>query len=432
MTQNKKPRLDFVQLTALVSGNLIGSGVFLLPATLAAFGSISLLGWALTTCGAIVLALIFSELANKVPKAGGPYAFAKAAFGDHVGFFTAWGYWILGWISNTALLVGSVGALMTIFGEFEIQTILLIELSILTAVTMFNLFDIQTTGNGALILTAAKVIPLIVLPIVGIYFINFDNFVAFNVTDKPFFETLNVVAFITLWGFVGLETGTIPGDEVVNPRKTIPLATICGTLIAATIYVLGTVMIFGVIPHEQLVVSKAPYAEAASIIFGGTWGIPVAVLALISCIGALNGWTMIVGRMPEAAAKDGLFPEIFARTNRHNSPHYSIIISALLTAPLIVLTVDSNLINQFNFILDISVTFLLVIYLICILSLVKISIVTKELNNYKLLLIITGFLFLSWAMWSANINMVMLSFTLVLLGIPLWLFNLLKKRDFRF
>lgn len=424
MTQNTKPRLDFIQLTSLVSGNLIGSGVFLLPATLAAFGSISLLGWAFTTFGAIILALIFSELSNKVPKAGGPYAFAKAAFGNHVGFFTAWGYWILGWISNTALLVGSVGALTVIFGEFSSSTILILELSILAAITIFNLFDIQTTGNGTLILTAAKVVPLIVLPIVGIYFIDFNNFAAFNVTEKPFFESLNAVAFITLWGFVGLETGTVPGDEVVNPRRTVPLATICGTIIAAIIYVLGTVMIFGVIPNSELVNSKAPYAEAASIIFGGAWGIPVAVLALISCIGALNGWTMIVGRIPEAAAKDSLFPKIFAKTNRYNSPHYSIIISALLTMPLIVLTVDSNLIKQYNFIIDISVTFLLVIYAVCIFALFRLSLKNKSLTAYKLSLILIGFAFLCWAMWSASVNMVLLSFTLVLLGIPLWLYNL--------
>lgn len=424
MTQTTKPRLDFMQLTSLVSGNLIGSGVFLLPATLAAFGSISILGWIFTTFGAIVLALIFSELANKVPKAGGPYAFAKASFGSHIGFFTAWGYWILGWISNTALLIGAVGALMSIFGEFDASTILTLELAILASITVFNLFDIQTTGNGALILTAAKVIPLILLPIAGIYFIDFKNFAAFNVTDKPFFETLNAVAFITLWGFVGLETGTVPGDEVVNPRKNVPLATICGTLIAATIYVLGTIMIFGVIPNNELVNSKAPYAEAASIIFGGTWGIPVAVLALISCIGALNGWTMIVGRIPEAAAKDRLFPEIFAKTNKYNSPHFSIIISALLTAPLIILTVDSNLINQFNFILDISVTFLLVIYIICILALLKLSLKDRTLNTYKSILICLGLAFLGWAMWSANVSMVLLSFTLVLLGIPLWIYNL--------
>jgi len=256
-------KIGFWPLTSLVTGNLVGSGVLLLPATLAKFGSIGILAWGITVLGAMILALIFAELSHKITKGGGPYAFVSSAFGKNFGYIIAWGYWTFSWLSNAALIATAASYFSILFGGLDKAAILALEIGMLAMITAFNMFGIKTTGRAELLITVIKVIPLIIIPIVGMFIIDMSNFPALNLTDQPLHLALNSVAFITIWAFVGLESGTVPSGEVEHPRKTIALATITGTLIAALIYVLGTIVAFGAIPNEQLASSNAPYAEAA-------------------------------------------------------------------------------------------------------------------------------------------------------------------------
>ena len=418
MSQNQQ-KIGFWSLASLVTGNLVGSGVFLLPATLAKFGSISILAWVVTAIGAIILALIFAELGHKIPKNGGPYAFVSTAFGKNFGFIIAWGYWILSWISNSALVASAAGYLSIISGELSKSVILSIEIFILVLVTAFNLFGLKTTGRGELIITITKIIPLLIIPILGVFLINYDYFPAFNITEQTDFSALNSVAFITLWGFIGLETGTVPGGQITNARRTIPLATITGTLIASFIYILGTIVTFGIIENQQLANSNAPYAEAASIIFGGKWSAAVAVAAIITCVGSLNGWTIVVGKIAQAASNDGLFPKIFSTTNAQGTPIWAIIVSSLLTVPFIVLSLNGTLMEQFNFVIDISVTFILFIYLMSTLAFLKLT--YRDKNIVKLLLGIAGLSFVTWALMATKPEMLLYSLLMVLTGLPVWL-----------
>jgi basic amino acid/polyamine antiporter, APA family len=411
-------------LTSLVTGNLVGSGVFLLPATLAGFGSISILGWVVTSIGAMILALVFAVLSNTLPRTGGPYAYVSSAFGKNVGFFVAWGYWSLAWISNSALLSGAVGYLSTLTAGLSMNQALCFELIILLIITCFNLLGIKTAGKGELVITITKVAPLILLPIIGVFYISYDNLVNFNTSRQQFWPALNSVAFITIWGFVGVEAATVPGGQVINAKKNIPLATIMGTMIAAFIYILGTVTIFGVIPHEILVNSKAPYADAASIIFGGSlWGTIVAIAAIISCIGSLNGWTIVTARIAQAAAEDKLFPSFFAKTNKYETPYLSVLISSGLTVPFVFLSIREDLLAQFNMIIDISVTFILIIYLACVLAMFNICRRENKLTTSVIILGISALLFVALALKAADISMIFLSIGFAALGIPMWLYT---------
>lgn len=427
MQSYSSQKIGLWQLTSLVTGNLVGSGVFLLPATLAAFGSISVLGWIATSIGAIFLALVFAKLSHIIPKTGGPYAYAKQAFGTDVGYFVCWTYWMIAWISNPALIAGAVSYLHNIM-PFDYSTALIIELGILICITAFNLLSISVAGSGELVITILKVVPLILLPLIGIFFIDFDNFQHFNTSGKSFSTALNSVAFLTLWAFIGLETGTVPGNKVVNPKKNIPIATILGTSIAAIIYILGTIVIIGVIPNSTLINSKGPYADIASFIFGGSWSIPFAIAAIISCIGTLNGWTMVVGRIPQAAADDGLFPSIFKKTNRFNTPYLGIILSSVLAIPLLIMSLSENLIEQFNLIIEISTTLILIIYFVCVLAYFKVIFASKIHSLKNILIGIGALLFNCWALWAASINMLLLSSIIVLSGIPMYLW--LKRYNF--
>ncbi len=420
-THQSPDKIGLWPLTSLVTGNLVGSGVYLLPTTLAAFGTVSLFGWMITSIGAILLSLIFAQLSSRVPKTGGPYLYAREAFGDTVGYYVCWGYWVLSWISNPALAIGAVGYISMLCGGLDPSMNFALELFIMGSITAFNLLGIKVTGRAELFITMVKIVPLLVLPLLGLFYIDLENFGSINSSGKPFGEALNSVAFLTLWAFVGLETGTVPAGQVFNAARTVPKAIVLGTSIAAAVYILGTIAVMGIVPPTELLVSKAPYADAAQIIFGGSWGVPVAIAAIISCLGTLNGWTLIVGRIPYGAAQDGLFPAFFQNTTRHGTPYWGVILSSLCTVPLLFMSLESSLLEQFDFIINVAVTLILVIYAVSVLAYFKLLLENKGLTTSKLALGVGALAFTVWALWAASLKMGALSMIILACGVPMHL-----------
>ena len=413
-------------MVSLVTGNLVGSGVYLLPAALAVYGTVSLFGWVITSIGAILLSLVFAQLSARLPKTGGPYLYAREAFGDTVGYYICWGYWMLSWISNPTLAIAAVGYISVVYGELNPWTNFFLEFTILASFTMFNLLGLKITGRAELFITTLKVLPLLIVPLIGIFFVNIDNFSHVNTSGLSFGSALNAVAFLTLWGFVGLETGTVPAGQVYNASKTVPQATVIGTTIAAVIYILGTVVVMGVVSPQDLASSDAPYADAAEAIFGGRWGTPVAVAAIITCLGSLNGWLIVVGRIPYGAAHDGLFPEIFKRKTRHGTPYWGVLISSLCTIPFLFMSIQNTLLEQFQFIVDIAVTLILLVYTVSVLAYFKFLWKEKSYSLIHILLGLGALTFSLWALWAASLKMVGLSLILLILGVPMHIW--MKKR----
>lgn len=419
ITSSKKT-IGFGTLTTLVTGNLIGAGSFMLPATIAAFGSVCICGWVTTTIGAIILSLIFANLSTNSEQTGGPHVYVAEAFGKTGGFFTAWCYWVLSWVSNAGLAVGAIGYISPLFGGFDTTTIFLSEATLLIFLSMINLTGIHFAGRFEVILTLCKVIPLIILPCIAIFYINTDNFIPFNATSDSTYSAINATAYLTIWCFIGLETGTVPGSEVENPQKTIPFAILAGTCLAAVIYILGTVAIMGVVPKQTLLDSKAPYADLASALFGGSWAIPIGILASIACIGALNGWIMVVSRIAQNAAETNLFPAFLKKTNAANAPLWGTVVSTLCTIPIMALSLSDNLIHQFNFIMDFSVCLVLLIYFACVISFI---ITNKKKNSLSLMnkiLGLCGVLFCIWTFTQAAGIMLLACTGIILLGCPVW------------
>jgi APA family basic amino acid/polyamine antiporter len=273
-----------------VVGNMIGSGIYLLPASLAAYGGISIFGWLFTTAGAVLLALVFAHLARTAPRAGGLYAYAKFGFGDFAGFLVAWGYWISIWCGNAAIATGFAGYLGVFIAPISSNPLLagIVAAGAIWLLSWVNALGVRHAAIMQLVTTVLKLAPLVAIGTFGLFFFKIENFVPFNPSGRPAIPAITAAAALTLWAFLGLESATIPADEVIDPVRTIPKATILGTLAAAVVYLLGTVAVMGVIPPAALARSTAPFADAASSMWGVWAADAVAAGAAIACFGALN------------------------------------------------------------------------------------------------------------------------------------------------
>jgi len=258
---NLKPqKIGLITATSLVVGNMIGAGIFLLPASLASFGSISLLGWLFTATGALILAKIFSNMSKILPNiSGGPYAYSKAGFGDFIGFLVAWGYWISIWVSNAALVTAIISALSVFFPVLETNSILAVSigLGMIWFLTWINSRGVNASGKFQVVTTILKLAPLVFIILLGLFYFDVNNFPSFNLTGDSSWVALSGAAALTLYAFLGIESASIPAESVENPEKIIPRATMLGTIIVTLVYILGTVVLFGILPIESLQNSPA-------------------------------------------------------------------------------------------------------------------------------------------------------------------------------
>ena len=244
---SKPQKIGLITSTSYVVGGMIGAGIFLLPATLASYGSISFLGWIFTAIGALILAKIFGNFSKIiVNKSGGPYAYSRAGFGDFIGFLVAWGYWISIWVSNAALAITIVGALSFFFPILDNDPIIrvLTGLSFIWLFIWINTRGIKESGKVQVITTVLKLLPLAFVIIAGLFLFDINNFPSFNLTTESNFAIFPVVAAATLYAFLGLESASIPAANIENPEKTIPKATLLGTIIVASVYILEHVCAF--------------------------------------------------------------------------------------------------------------------------------------------------------------------------------------------
>ncbi|MCX4696023.1 amino acid permease [Streptomyces sp. NBC_01408] len=330
--------------TCLVMGNIIGGGIFLLPASVAPFGTVSLVAFAVLTVGAIALALVFGRLSQRHPRTGGPYVYARAAFGDFAGFLAAWSYWITGWVSNAALAVASVGYLSVLFPAVGAHkwSMCLAALAVQWLPALANLAGTRYVGAVQLVSTVLKFVPLLLVAVGGLFFFDADNLGPFRATDQSAVGAVSASAAILLFSYLGVESAAVSAGEVRDPARNVARATILGTAGAAAVYLLGTLAVFGLVAHDTLVTSQAPFTDAVNAMFGGTWGgTVVACAAVVSITGALNGWTLLSAQTPYAAAQDGLFPKAFA-TKKRGVPVVGVLVTVLLASGLTVYNYTSG------------------------------------------------------------------------------------------
>jgi len=319
---------------ALVMGSIIGVGIFNLPTSLAFYGPITLVSMALTTVGAIALALLFAALSRRLPADGGPYAYSRVAFGNRLGFFNAWSYWITAWAGNAAIAVGWVLYVEEFInkGQNKLFTVLLVLVG-LWLPAVINLSGVKNMGSVQMWTTVLKFAALAFMSTVGLFYISSANFTPWNISGGGAVGAIGGGMAIALFSYLGVEVASVAAGKVRDPDRNVPKSTVWGTLATAVVYMLSLTAVFGILPSSTLEKSNAPFSAAVNAMFGGTWaGYVMAVVVIISGFGALNGWTMICAEMPLAAAKDGLFPERFKHMSKKGVPAYGIIASTVLAS----------------------------------------------------------------------------------------------------
>lgn len=364
MSASPRP-LGFWSATALVVGSMIGSGTFLLPATLAPYGAASLMGWGITLCGALLLALTFAKLAQRWPQTGGPYVFARNAFGSLPGFMVAWSYWISMWCAIAAIAVafaGSVGAIAPNLTATPVRAAAC-ALGALWLCAGINLAGLREAGRMQLLTTVLKVVPLLLFGLVALWFVDTGNYTPFNPSAEPLGSVAAATVALTLWAMIGLEAATVPAEAVDDAPRTVARATVVGTALAGVATVLACTAVLGLLPREQLAASAAPMADAASALWGPGAGILLALLMAVSCLGALNGWTLLAAQLPIAAARDGVLPSAFARENARGVPAFGILVSCLLASVLVISNYNRALVDLFKFSVLLSTAATLLPYL---------------------------------------------------------------------
>jgi len=424
LTTSNKKKIGVWATTSLVLGNMIGSGVFLLPASLAAYGGISVFGWIISSIGALLIAKVFSTLSHHFPRAGGAYAYTRMGFGDFPAFLVTWGYWISICATNAAITVALMSYLTVFFPSLSGNAPLSISigLGLIWLLTWVNNRGVPTASWVQLITTILKVTPLILIAFLGLLYIEPANFQPLNISEESNSSAIIATATLTLFAYLGIECASIPADNIKNPSVTIPKATNWGTWAAIVIYILGSVAVMGIIPPETLQVSEAPFADAAAVMWGETGRYVVAIGAIISTFGALNGWILMQGQVPLAAANDGLFPTIFSKLNKHGSPASGIILSSIIVSILMVMNYSKSFIRAFEFMILLATLTCLIPYLFSTATYLLFMIQPKQYSKNKFTWIIglLGFLFSMMAVVGSGQEVVFWGFLLLMSGLPFY------------
>jgi APA family basic amino acid/polyamine antiporter len=350
--------------TALVVGSMIGSGVFMLPASLAPYGAASLVGWGITLCGALLLASTFARLAVRWPRTGGPYAYARQAFGDAAGFAIAWSYWISIWSGLAAISVGFAGSVGAMFPALTATPArgAACALAALWACAAVNVAGLREAGRMQVAVTALKLLPLLLFGLVALWFVDAHAYRPFNRSTATLPQVAQATVILTMWAFAGLEAATVPAAAIRDPERTIPRATLLGTLLAGVATILACTVVIGLVPTPVLAASPAPMAEAAGRLWGPAAAFGVAALAAVSTFGAVNGWVLVCAQVSLAAANDGLFPRRFARLDRNGTPAFGVIAGATLASALVIANYSRSLVQLFTFILLLATAAILLPY----------------------------------------------------------------------
>ena len=424
MSEVKQP-LGLWTAIALVVGSMIGSGVFLLPATLASFGAASLLGWGLTLLGVLLLAIVYSWLAKKITRTGGSYAYAHEAFGPGAGFFVAWSNWISMWCGNAALAVAFAGSLGAVFPEAT-ATPLRGAVSALAALwfcTIVNVAGVREAGRMQLITTLLKIVPLVLFGVLGLAYIQAGSYQPFNLSGESLFAVTTASAAITLWAFLGFEAATIPSASIKDPKRTVPRATIIGMLIAGIATMLTCTVVIGLLPSDVLVNSAAPMADAATRLWGSSAGLAIGVIATISCFGALNGWVLLQAQVPLAAASDKLFPSIFAKVDTRGTPVSGLLISTALATIVVLSNYTQSLIQLFAFSILLSTAAALLPYSVSVAGWIKMN---QKASVYKLIIAGLALIYALWALKGTGNEALLWGAGLLLAGVPVYLWQRYK------
>jgi APA family basic amino acid/polyamine antiporter len=425
---NTKKSLGIAACTAIVVGNMVGSGFYLSPAAVAPYGNLAILAWIVMGAGAICLGLTFAKLARLAPATGGPYAYTRIAYGDFAGFLIAWGYWISIWASLPVIAIAFAGAVMDLFPSLHNRAMaVVLTLGAIWGVVFVNLRGVKAAGVFAEVTTYSKLLPFGAIVLIGLFFIDASHFDEFNPSGTSLFSASATLAPLTMFAYLGLESATVPAGDVNDAGHTIPRSTILSIAIAALLYVLGTVSVMGLVPREQLMTSVAPFSDAARVLWGPWGATTISIAVILSSIGALNGWTLLMGQVPMAAAQDRLFPRLFGRLSRQGVPAAGTVVSAgFATALVLIQGAGSPGFSAFyNLVVGLSTMAAVIPYAFCALAsgLVAAHAAGGGPIPRPTLVELIAFVFAVFTLYGCGAEPVLYGLVLLILGIPVFVWQ---------
>lgn len=371
MTAETAKKIGPVLATFVVANNMIGSGFFLLPASLAEIGGVTAFSWLAGTLIAMALGGAFARLARQYPDLNSPDDYVRPALGRDMGFLATTLYWISSWMGNNAIAVAAFGYLVVLLPVDDSGTVRLVGQIAL----IWLMFALNLLGPRSIARFQSMCVIFGLLPVVAVLIAGWGSFDAgiyresWNLTGESDAVAVFKQLAPVFWAFVGLETGAMVAGVVRDPDRNVPIATIGGILIAGVVYLVSSVLMMGIVPAAEMAASGAPFALVAGRMFGD-WAIPlIAAAAALKATGTLGGWMLVTGESGARAAQRGFLPAIFGRLRANGSAGWGLFIIALSMSAIAFVTVSPTVSGQFTTIINMVVSLVVMAYIAAGLSL---------------------------------------------------------------
>lgn len=415
MTTDQRP-FGFWTATALVIGGMVGSGIFLLPASLAPFGWIGVAAWAISVGGALAIAWALARLAHDMPEQTGAIAITGAVLGRLPGVLVGWTYWVSVWGANAAISIAATSYLAQFFPALSATPLTgaLVSIALIWLLTLLNLGGARLAGRFQLGTTVLKLVPLVaVIAIAGALLLGGAPHAPQPAQSGAGFASLTGAVTLTMFALIGFEAAGIAAERVRDPQRNVMRATMAGTALTGLLYLLVCLGIILFLPAAPLAASPAPFALFVGTYLGSGPALAVSAFAAIAAIGALNGWVLIQGEVPLGMARAGLLPAWFAKVNDRDVPVRVLLVSSTLSSILVYSNSSASLGKLFEFVALLTTSSNLWFYAaICVAALVRRVAVPAAA---------IGLGFSIWALFGAGIGPSTLSLALMLTGIPAYL-----------
>lgn len=422
MEKTKNQKLNLIQSISLVIGNMIGVGIFMLPASLSEYGSISIFGWIISGIMALLIAVIFRNITYTFNDSNNPIDYLESIFGDFIGFFIIWGYWISILLVNASIAI-AITSYLSVFTDIiqKREFAILISILIVLVIAFINYNGIKNTGNFQLITTILKIVPLTTTIFLGFYFFDINNFFPINLSSETNFKAITITTTLTFFAFLGIESASIPADKISNPKKNIPKSTMIGTIITFCIYVFSMIAIIGIMHPNEIYMSSAPFADAIGFILGNYGKNIIAIFAIISGLGALNGWTLLQIEIPKKLSNKGLLGKRFSKVNSKDVPYQTLIFSSIIVSMLILINYTKSLSTIFTYLILTSTFCSLMLYLF--ISFSEIIISFKKINFSRIIRGILSLLFVMWLVIGVGYESIISGLILLSFSIPIYIYQ---------
>ncbi len=427
-----RDKIGFWTCTALVVGNVIGMGIFLLPSSLAPYGFNALIGWGITLFGCLTLARVFAHLSAALPGADGPYGYIRETLGELPAYMSMWAYWVSLWLTNAALATGVVGYMTVVMPGLAAIRPVWFALGLVWLFVLVNLFGVRTGGVVQIVTTTLKLLPMLAIAALGgwVLLTAPGSYVAHPPTTPISFGGVMAASTIALFAMLGIESASIPASRVDNPGRTIPRATMAGTILVAAIYVVVSAVPLLLIRQDVLANASAPFALLMDQFGRAGWGRWLALFVVISGLGALNGWTLLAGQLTRTMADNGVLPPLLTRSNRHGTPATALVITGVLASVMVWMSYSHSLVAAFTFLTLVVTAANMPLYLACSLAL---AVLWRRRTvgcrgRHVLLVAAVATLYVVYAFIGIGGKPFVYALGLIAAGLPLYLFMRRRRR----